>query len=324
MSLDKNQKELKSVLKRYLDEKTSQEETDAVNNWYEELGRENHEISHLNQPDAVNDLGKSIKKHLIQKVLKQKKTSFRSSYFKYAAILVLLIGAGLGIFHQLNTVEPVLADIIFRSGNKTAKEITLKDGSKVLLNVGSELIVNKDFGVHERNVTLSGEAFFKISKNRHKPFIIKSGLLKTTVIGTSFNINAYPDLERIKIAVASGKVMVTKKTVTGDVVIAGGMTKNTTLTFDKQTGNTSIKTEDTGLISSWKDSKLYIDNLTISEIAKQLERYYHLKVIISNEVNNNRRYTIRFDREPANRVMEILSILTKTKFTYQTNLITIK
>ncbi|TCD26529.1 DUF4974 domain-containing protein [Pedobacter psychrodurus] len=324
MSQHKNQKALKSVLKKYLEEKANPQEAEAVENWYEELGKESDSTPYLNHAGAINNLSRLIKNNILQQILEQRKTKLRSQYIKYAAIFLLMISAGLIIFQSYHASRIPLADITFKSSHEAAKEITLKDGSIILLNVGSELIVAQDFGKYERNVSLQGEAFFKIAKDKRKPFIIKSGILKTTVVGTSFNINAYPDQDRIKIAVASGKVRIARKTAAGEEVLAIGMTKDASLTFDKSTGSAALKTEDAALISSWKDNKLYIDNATISEIAKQLERYYHLKVVYNPKIDKGKRYTIRFNHEPANRVMEILSILTKTKFTYQTNQITIK
>ncbi|GGE52456.1 FecR family protein [Pedobacter psychrotolerans] len=324
MSQHKNQKALKSVLKKYLNEKASPKECEAVNLWYEELGKETETVAHLNQADAINNLGRAIKSNLLQKTSAQRKSKLQLHHIKYAALFLVVLSAGLIFYQHYSAGKIPESALTFKSGNLAAKEITLKDGSVILLNVGSELIVAKNFGLHERNVSLKGEAFFKISKDKRKPFIIKSGTLKTTVVGTSFNINAYPDLDKIKIAVASGKVKVSKTTSNGEQNLANGMTKDASLTFEKSTGKTTLKTEDAALIASWKDNKLYIDNATISEIAKQLERYYHLKVVYNRNIDKGKRYTIRFNQEPANRVMEILSILTKTKFTYQTNQITIK
>ncbi|KRT14230.1 hypothetical protein ASU31_20375 [Pedobacter ginsenosidimutans] len=324
MSQHKNQKALKSVLKKYLEKKANAKELEAVEKWYEELGKESHEDAHLNRADAIKNLGRSIKNNVLQKTLEHRKTRMKSRYIKYAAIFLLMISAGLTFYQQHHHSGIPETDINFKSSHQAAKEITLKDGSIILLNVGSELIVAKDFGERERNVALKGEGFFKIAKDKKKPFIIKSGVLKTIVVGTSFNINAYPDLDRIKIAVTTGKVRVSRKTLRGEEVLATGMTKNASLTFDKSTGSATVKTEDAALISSWKDNKLYIDNATVGEIATQLERYYHLNVVFNPKIDKGKRYTIRFNQEPANRVMEILSILTKTKFTYRTNQITIK
>jgi len=324
MSQYKDQKALKSVLKKYLDQSASPAERAAVNSWYEGLGKENQDVPDLDQPDASHKLGRSIKMHLNRQILLSGKASPWLRYLKYAAVFLVLLGTGLFTYQKYHLPIKPEQEVTFKSTQHAAKEISLPDGSVVLLNVGSALTLASDFGTHERRVRLTGEAFFKIAKDKKKPFIIKSNVLTTTVLGTSFNINAYPDLDRIKIAVATGKVRVVRTTAAGEEVLATGMTKDASLTFDKPTGAVTLKTEDASLLSSWKDNKLYLDNLTLSEIAKQLERYYHLKVVFNPALDKGKRYTVRFNQEPANWVMEILSLLTKTKFTYQTNQITIK
>ncbi|UKT63004.1 FecR family protein [Pedobacter mucosus] len=324
VSQNKNPKAIKSVFKKYLKEKATSTEHEAVNSWYEGLGKDSNESFNLNnQPEEIDNLGRSIKEHLIRHTKSNRKLVSLSIYIKYAAIFLLIVSAALTIRNKFYTDKLPNQERTFKSTDHAAKEITLTDGSIILLNVGSELIVAKNFGSHERNVSLKGEAFFKIAKNKLKPFIIKTGALRTTVVGTSFNINAYADLNRIKISVASGKVRVSKKTLTGEEILATSMTRDASLSFEKSTGKTLLKIERCELISSWKDSKLYIDNATLSEIAKQLERYYHLKVVFNPKIDKGKRYTIRFNQEPANRIMEILSMLTKTKFTYQTKQITI-
>ncbi|WP_342332822.1 FecR domain-containing protein [Pedobacter sp. FW305-3-2-15-E-R2A2] len=326
MMSDKNkQKELKAVLTKYLQDDTDVALRNAVDSWYHTIGSVNEEAPLLSDPDSKTELAENIKLYLTRQIHPVKKPWFSTTYLKYAAAVLLMLSTGiLGYTYLSQWRQASKKEIALFSDRHKQKKLLLPDGSKVLLNVGTELILSKDFGENQRKVSLRGEAFFEIAKDKNRPFIIQSGALSTRVLGTSFNINAYPDMDKIKIAVLTGKVMVAKNVAGIEETIAGGMTNGATLSFYKATGKTELKTEDTELFSFWKDNKLYIDNSTLSEIARQLERYYHLKVVFNTKTDQGKRYTIKFNKEPANRVMEILSILTKRKFTYQTNQITIK
>ncbi|MFW0718759.1 FecR family protein [Pedobacter sp. N23S346] len=326
MSQTSKQKALKKILKASLQGKLNEAEQKAVDSWYDQLDKNTSSIPLLDDPDQRAFLEKSIKNHLNEEVidkLGKRKTNLQDNYIKYAAIFFFCLSIGMLGYPYLNKdKKKSTSAIIFTSAPLAAKLVTLKDGSKILLNVSSQLTIEKDFGAKDRRVSLIGEAFFEIAKDKKRPFIIRSGQVNTSVLGTSFNINAYPDRDKIKIGVVSGKVSVSS--VINGSTLAREMTRGTTLSYYTKTKETVLKTEAMPLISAWKDNRLYIDNATIIEISNQLERYYHIKVVMHNQVHNGKRYTIRFDKDPANRVMEILSMLTKRKFIYQTNQITIK
>jgi len=323
---DKNkQQELKAILKKYINNEASDEEREAVNSWYKNVGSANDEVPALNNPALKDKLSSDIKIHLREEILGKKKYWSISSPGKYAAACLLLITLGLwGYSYVTHPKKSGKKDIVILSGKGAQKKLTLPDGSEIMLNVGSKLVISKDFGEEYREVTLVGEAFFNVAKDHIKPFIIHSGMLKTRVVGTSFNINAYPDLEKIKIAVLTGKVKVSGTIAGRNKILAMGITKGETLSFYKSTQVSDLKKEDTDLITSWRLNKLYIDNATVQDIARQLERYYQIKVVYAGTADAKDRYSIRFNNESMNGVLQILSLLTKKKFAYHANQITIK
>lgn len=324
MSENKNQEELKAVLKKYLNNDASPDEQDAINSWYHALGTAQEETSVFKDSASKAEIKNSIKRHLRHQVLGEKDSWFKPLYLKYAAACLLLIGLGTGGYYYTQSKKAGRRELTISSGAGTQKQLTLPDGSEVMLNVDSKLTVSKDFGESDRGVTLVGEAFFKVAKDKTRPFIIRSGTLKTRVVGTSFNINAYPDLEKIKVAVMTGKVRVCAMKDGHSTLLAQDMVKGQTLSFYRETGSYELRTEDTELISSWRTNKLYIDNANISDIAKQLERYYHIKVVYTGKADLKDKYTIRFNNESMNGVLQILSALTKKKFSYENHQITIK
>lgn len=121
-----------------------------------------------------------------------------------AAGILLLITAGIYHYHERNKITLKIA--LTKPGE--TKMLTLPDGTEVWLSPESRLIYPDTFREAERNVTLCGEAFFQVARNTAHPFIVSTGLLKTKVLGTSFDINAYPNRKYARVIVATGEVAV--------------------------------------------------------------------------------------------------------------------
>lgn len=304
---DKNsEQELKDILKKYLNNQTSQIEREAVDLWYESLDFETpREGSFKANEPIVLSKGKSTK------------------MIWYAAAAAILMAFTFTWLYRETTYVP-LKDTIISTSQTERKQVKLKDGTEVVLNSGSELIVTGDFGDQFRKVELKGEAFFKVAKNPDRPFIIQSGKLRTQVLGTSFNISAYPTRERFKIAVLTGRVKVSKTAGKYEKVLADNMTENQTFSFFKKTERVEWNTEDAAQITSWRDNRLYIDNASIRDIAELLQGFYHIEVKDYSKSNEQDRYTILFNGESMKEVLGILTHLTKSEFRYVHNRITIK
>lgn len=296
MSGNKKEQELKEILKKYLNNQATLSEAAAVDHWYDTLGF-----------DQI------------------KKPGIKQLYLKYAVACVLLITLSAGWFFSRSPDSPTpKKELVIVSGPAERKQITLTDGSEVMLNVHSQLIISRDFGAKDRKVTLKGEAYFKVAKNKEKPFFIQSGELSTRVLGTSFNINAYPRADRIKVSVLTGKVTVSRFDGKQHKALAKNMTTDKTISFYKSNGKFELNTENALLIASWRMHKLYIDNASIKDISEQLSRHYNMEVKDLSHHRNRDKYTIRFNNESMNGVLQILTALTERKFTYNNHRITIK
>ena len=304
----KREQELKAILKRYVNNQATLSEMEAVDRWYDAL---EFEVSTAQLFEQQLDEGKPVMK-----------MARRCLIWSAAAAVLLATFTALWFF-QTGNVSPV-KDTMISSGKMERKQVTLSDGTIVMLNTGSELIVSGDFDDELRQVRLNGEAYFKVAKNAAKPFIIHSGQLTTRVLGTSFNISAYPDRERIKVSVLTGRVMVSHTIHNKDQVLATDLTANHTISYSRKTGKSERNREDANLITSWRDNKLYVDNATIQDIAELLKGFYHLEVNDLSKAKENDRYTIRFNRESMRSVLQILTQLTKKDFQYTDNQITIK
>ncbi len=129
-----------------------------------------------------------------------KPSFFSSAAFRIAAMLLVLVGLAWGIRqmagHKILTVETAA----------NQRQVTLPDGTVAFLNGNTSLSYPKSFGSTERRVTLRGEAFFQVTKNPVKPFIVETQSARVKVLGTSFNVLAPPDADRVEVLVKTGIV----------------------------------------------------------------------------------------------------------------------
>jgi len=160
-------------------------------------------------------------------------------------------------------------------------EVLLPDRTKVFLNAGSRLIYPENFSGETREVYLVGEAFFEVKHDVNHPFIVMVGDLRIKVLGTRFNVSAYPADNVIETVLAEGKVSLGQNN-------AGFFDKETDLvpdqmaSFDKNTKITNVKTVDTDNYTLWTAGILKFESTDLNRILKQVERFYNIRFHFSD------------------------------------------
>jgi len=172
-------------------------------------------------------------------------------------------------------------------------EFNLADGSQVWVNDKSNFTYPTEFSASERLVKLSGEAFFDISKNPKKPFIIESGDLEIKVLGTSFNVRNYDNENFAQVTVRSGKVQVTSKS-TGFSKI---LTANDRLVFNKskKEANPIAKDDNLNDLAWWSGKIEFPHEESRRRIVEVVEHAYNVKLEITNPDILNCTYRISTD-----------------------------
>ncbi len=209
----------------------------------------------------------------------EKKESHDSSLIIRILVAAMVIMA-FGLFIYLDKDDTsVLAEDGFTtiiksnpSGQKST--ILLPDGSKVILNAGSSLEYPSVFSDAERRILLSGEAFFDVIEDKSSPFLVQTGHLITTALGTSFNVRAYYDHEEVTLV--SGKVSVSNKSDDTESVI---LAPNEKVTFEDHL-NPIGKASPADI--SWKDGVIYFQKTPWDAGIEELERWYGVDIEVVN------------------------------------------
>ena len=154
------------------------------------------------------------------------------------------------------------------------KTITLSDGSTVLLNAKSKLTYPEQFPKNNRQLSLEGEALFSVSRDPNRPFSVDANSLKTTVLGTVFNISAYQNDSLVQVSLIEGAVRIHQQ---NDSMLLKPMEQSV---FDLRNSSLSKENFDPNNVLAWKDNKLILSKTTFSELKKIIDRRYGVEIVL--------------------------------------------
>lgn len=241
-------------------------------------------------------------------------------YWPAAAILVLI--AGFFTFAnpfkkegQKEEITRQVSEITTRPGSKS--KVELPDGTVVWLNAGSKLTYNKDFGKQLREVTLSGEGYFDVVKNKEKPFIIHTSSINVKVLGTLFNVKAYPEDKQTETSLIRGSIEVTIKNRPDDKIILSPSEKlvveNGSVISEPKIKKPEAPVHAEPLISvnklrynpldstvaetEWVNNRLVFRDETFESLATKMERWYDVSITIKDPSLSEARLNGTFQSE---------------------------
>ena len=190
-------------------------------------------------------------------------------------------------------------------------QVVLADGSKVYLNSESEIRYPTFFAGGERRVYLKGEAFFEVTSDTSRPFIVNVGEMDVRVLGTRFNVNAYVPERAIRTTLVSGKVRVSDREDKAAVVLEPGQQA-----VWKKNGLT-MREVDALAVSAWVDGKFYFEEgMTLEEITEQLQRWYDIDFFFASERVKHFVFAGMIKKEyAANEIFSIIEKAARVKFT---------
>ncbi len=255
----------------------------------------------------------------------------------WAAAAIFVIATGLLVINnsrgnnngEKELVNVQLNEVSTRPGSKSM--IKLPDGSVVLLNAGSKLTYNKDFNKEIREVYLTGEGFFDVTKNKERPFIIHTSSINIKVLGTAFNVKAYPEDKQTETSLIRGSIEVTMKNRPNDKIILSPSEKlivenNSILQKEKTNNPLSTVTpvaiaplvsinklkydaaDSTVAETQWINNKLIIRQEAFADMAVKMERWFDVTIEIKDPVIKQQRINVTFTTETIIQALEALKM----------------
>ncbi len=170
--------------------------------------------------------------------------------------------------------------------------IVLSDGTRVWLNAQTKLSYPEFFTGGEREVFLTGEAYFEVAHNEEMPFVVKTADMGITVLGTSFNVKAYPEDDNVITTLATGKIK-QKYTASGEEII---LSPSEQAIYVKSNGFLRRERVDVNEAIGWKYGRVVVKNKSLKEIFRELARWYDFEVEYKNDSLQNTRFYLNVDR----------------------------
>lgn len=230
----------------------------------------------------------------------QKFRILKPRVFKYAAMILMVMGVGYAAYQIVQKpdkqlilpVKIAFAETVAHPANFTI--VTLPDGSTVKLNASTRIDYPESFSADVRKVKLSGEAFFEVTRDTLHPFIIETLSASVEVLGTSFNVSAYPSAGLVEVNVKTGKVKLTQH-------IEGKSDHKTSILQAGKRGWIKIADREIGQAealspnySAWITKEISFQRTPLAEAFSVLENTYHVKINMENSEIGRIPYTANF------------------------------
>ncbi len=307
-----------STINKYLAGEASEAEVKEIYNWIE-LSPENREEFIIYKkiwvltsiPEKGMDEGWSPS---IITQSPRKPSQLLRKYISYAASILVIFGLGMVLQHWISSSKlknlTYLADTKIEVPKGQMSKIILPDGTRVQLNSESKLIYSSAFQSGNRTVTLEGEAFFDVAKDVNHSFVIKTPLLDFKVYGTKFNVEAYSNNE-VNTTLVEGSLGVIGKRGNELARLVPGENAN----FKKGSADLIVENVDTQLFTSWKDGIVTFRNEKLKDIARKIERWYNVQIIINNEKLGEEVYmgTI-MKNKPIDQLLEVFRLTSSLEY----------
>lgn len=285
-------KRLKELLRKYLDGTATPEESKVVDDWYDSLsdGNQQHRLSDPDRLRLRDQYWSGLKAKMDRPSGVQRR--MWSAWTPLAAAVAGIIIVAYFFIppffssdlsdRSSEVAKPSMIHENFANETDAVRHIRLSDGSTVVLFPESVMLVHFDFSTSERKVTLTGRAFFDISRDESRPFFVYANDVVTKVLGTSFTVSAYPDEPEITVAVTSGTVSVYAETerqqyASSQQVV---LNPNQQAIYNKSDRSVSRGLVETPqiVIPEEEVKKMRFEGVAVSEIFKALEKMYGVDI----------------------------------------------
>ena len=234
-----------------------------------------------------------------------------------ASLLFLFCIASFVFLSRTNLMEKTVTESIAPNGQKS--QLVLADGTKVYLNSGTILRYDNHFGKQNRVIELAGEAYFEVASNEKNPFIIVTSDVEVRVLGTKFNVMAYPDDPSIEATVTEGTVNVKERKGEQSLIITAN--QKASYTKIKKILVSSVVNPVT--FTSWKENILYFDNENFENVISKLERWYNVSIHLEGKDSIDDRFTLTVKNESLKEVLDLISLTTPLRYKIQDDDVTI-
>lgn len=315
----------KSLAEKLMNDTTKSNVENLVENLTNSKQHSNYKIDQISY-FWKNIIPKEIENNIIKKtffaIRKDNKITRQLKLIRItaaAALLMFFLGASSLIYSMNRAKHTTLKE--FRTEANNVKEFILDDGTKVWLNSESILLAPQPFIGTKREVFLTGQAYFEVTKNKKKPFIVNSQNLKTKVLGTHFSVQSYPNDITNRAILYEGSIEVESKIGKRKrLLLKEGFRANLNLS----NGFFSSENCQKQPRATWRNGLLNFYNEDLESICKKLERKFNITITVLSDELSELKFTANFENESLTEILTLLQCAHDFEYEYHKKMIAIK
>lgn len=287
----------KKVQQWLADDEYAEEKREALNKLWEQAGQQ--ELPHGMQQSI-----RRMQQNLGMQPVADNKNRIQLFIWRAAAIFLLAVSS-VSIYLMLEKDRPQKDLLECYIPTAEIRELTLPDGTRVMLNSKSTLLYPDEFAGETRSVYLVGEANFKVKPDKKHPFIVKANDFQVTALGTEFNVNAYPENNELIATLLEGSVKVEFDNLMSNVILK----PNEQLAYNKKTKRGSLHQPEMEEVTAWQRGELVFSNMYLEDIFTNLERKFPYTLVYSPNSLKENTYSFRFRKQAT--LEEVMTIVTQ-------------
>lgn len=251
----------------------------------------------------------------------------RKSMFIYlkriAAVLIIgLFIGGIYLIYNVSSKTQSTNKLIFEAPRGEKSKVVLSDSTVIWLNSSSKIELKNNYNVLNRKVMLEGEAYFEVTKNTRLPFKVSTRDLEISVLGTKFNIIAYPDENITETSVLEGRVEV--KTKIKPATKKAILKQNQKVTYHKNNNTLTYNSANPNVDIAWMHNMLIFDNEHYLKVFNKLEKWYGVEIEVDGVINYEPHYTFKIKTETLGEMLKLINIIAPIEYKIDGNIVTIK
>jgi len=320
----------KEKLIKFLNGACTPQEEEQIRNWFDRQDSQ-EELSKMfqNTWDSIEQTSKGPQlDKILHKVHQQigsekgkKVRSINSNFIGIAASLILFAALAFMFFDfGKSTPEQGLElATVYKRETKSGEKLKLRlpDQTYVILNSNSSIEFDSDYGKEKRFIKIQGEAYFDVASNKEKPFIVDSGELHTTALGTEFNVLSRNGIEEI--ALTEGRVKVEIEDTGAIADLFETLDPGQKATFKENDSKIINSNFDPSIVTAWKEGRIQFKRKRLKDIFSDLQNWYGVEFQVPLSLNMNRKVSGEFNNESLKNILEGLSFSMGFNYSIQDN-----
>ncbi|WP_268033429.1 FecR family protein [Algoriphagus sp. PAP.12] len=301
-------------IRNWLDQQDSQEELSKMfqNSWdsieQTSQGPQLDKILHKVHQQIGSEKGKKVR-------------SINSNFIGIAASLILFAALAFMFFDFGKSTPEQALEIatVYKRETKSGEKLKLRlpDQTYVILNSNSSIEFDSDYGKEKRYIKIQGEAYFDVASNKEKPFIVDSGELHTTALGTEFNVLSRNGIEEI--ALTEGRVKVEIEDTGAIAGLFETLDPGQKATFKENDSKIINSNFDPSIVTAWKEGRIQFKRKRLKDIFSDLQNWYGVEFQVPLSLNMNRKVSGEFNNESLKNILEGLSFSMGFNYSIQDN-----